>query len=222
MLRALRLSLTATIIGVAVTSAAPAQSPPPKPYFDISAPQLVNETNKVEVVEVFNYFCIHCAHFQPLVDQWRKKLDTTKVQFVYLPATFNPPFQLLAKAYYTAASMDVAEKTHQGVFDAIHVRNMPTTNFDQVADLYASLGVSRESFMKASESFLVATQTRRANDLITRYRVDSTPTMIVAGKYRVTMDSSGGPDKIFQVVDQLIAQELAQTGTSRQAPSKGK
>lgn len=221
MLQLLRLGMAATILAVASWTVS-AQEAASKPYFDVNPPLLVTETNKVEVVEVFNYFCVHCAHFQPLVDQWRKKLDTTKVQFVYLPATFNPPFTLLAKGYYTAASMGIAEKTHQGVFDAIHTRNMPTTNFDQVADVYASLGVSRDSFLKASESFIVATQTRRANDLITRYRVDSTPTLIVAGKYRVTMDSAGGPEKAFQVVDQLIAQELAQTGTSRQAPSKGK
>ena len=43
---------------------------------------------KVEVVEVFGYTCIHCAHFQPAVGAWQKK-QPSYVRFTPLPAAFG-------------------------------------------------------------------------------------------------------------------------------------
>src|SRR5690349_18677789 len=43
---------------------------------------------KVEVVEVFAYWCPHCAHFQPSVEAWARKLPAN-VRFDYVPAAFQ-------------------------------------------------------------------------------------------------------------------------------------
>ena len=49
----------------------------------------------------------------------------------------------------------------------------------------------------------------RAKQIIPRYGVDGTPSVIVAGKYRVTGGSAGGMEKVFDVVNFLIAKEIA-------------
>ena len=55
---------------------------------------------KVEIAEVFGYWCHHCNDFQPMVDAWKPRLPAG-VDFVYVPATFDPedPF---ARAYFAA------------------------------------------------------------------------------------------------------------------------
>ncbi|HYM35498.1 MAG TPA: thiol:disulfide interchange protein DsbA/DsbL [Steroidobacteraceae bacterium] len=214
-------SLLACVLGLVANSSA--QAPPEKQYVDVVPPKLLTTTDKVEVVEVFSYACIHCAHFQPLVDEWRKHIDAKKVEFTYLPSPYNPLYQLLARGYYTAASMGVAEKTHYEIFNAIHERGARIQSLDDLASVYAQLGVPRDKFLATANSFFVESQVRRALEMVVTYRADSTPSLIIAGKYRITADLAGGQENMLKVADQLIAKELAQSkSTSRQAPSNGK
>jgi thiol:disulfide interchange protein DsbA len=117
----------------------------------------------------------------------------------------------MARGYYAADSLGVSANTHHRVFKALFESGFKVNNLDTLADLYASLGVNRDSFLKAAQSFFVESQVRRADDLIRAYEIDGTPTVIVAGKYRVTGETAGGHDKVFAVVDQLIAKEKKST-----------
>ena len=191
------------------------------PYFNIDPPRQTIAGDKIEVAEVFSYACIHCFQFQTLIDAWRKRLPR-QVAFVYLPAPYNARDILLARGYLAAASLGIAEDSHSAIFDAIHVRHVKVQSIEDVAALYAAHGVTSEAFLERANSFLIATQLRNMLALMVAYRIDSTPTLIVAGKYRVTASSAGNPENMLKVADQLIAKEIAQTATSRQAPSKGK
>jgi thiol-disulfide isomerase/thioredoxin len=79
---------------------------------------------KIEVVEVFAYWCHVCNDFQPLVDAWSAKLPGD-VAFRYLPAAFDPNDRL-ARAYFAAEAMAVLPRTHNATFRAIHdLRSLP-------------------------------------------------------------------------------------------------
>jgi thiol:disulfide interchange protein DsbA len=200
-------------------------------YFMVNPPEKVSTTDKVEVVEIFSYACSHCAEFQNLVDIWRKKLDTNKVEFLYLPSPYKEVDILLARGYFAADLLGVVPQTHHGIFQAIHERGVRVRSTNDVVALYAQVGVPAEQFAKAINDFSVQTKVRRAYDLMLKYKTDSTPTLIVAGKYRITVASAGDPESMLKVADQLISQELTQkprpnaaqsTPTSRQAPNTGK
>src|SRR5579862_4961441 len=75
---------------------------------------------KVEVMEVFSYACPACNAFQPVMAGLKHALPAN-VQFVFLPAAFNtsedwPMFQ---RAYFAAQFLGVADRAHQGIFDAV-------------------------------------------------------------------------------------------------------
>jgi len=183
-------------------------------YLPITPPQPTTGAGKVEVVEVFSYGCIHCAQFQPYVDAWHKKADKNAVHFVYVPATFNNQYKVLARGFFAADSLKVVPATHQRVFNALFIDGKRVQTIEDLASIYASFGVKKEDFLKASKSFYVESQLKRADDLMRGYRIDGTPTVIVAGKYRVTAESAGGPDKVFSVVDRLVAQERQKVKTA--------
>jgi thiol:disulfide interchange protein DsbA len=61
--------------------------------------------------------------------------------------------------------------------------------------------------MNAAQSFSVETKMRQSLQALQYYGVDGTPTIIVAGKYRVTAESAGSADKMFDVVDFLVKKE---------------
>lgn len=142
---------------------------------------------KVEVVEVFNYVCPACASFQPLVDAWKPTLGPD-VKFSYVPAAFRDTWQPYVRAYYTADALGVADKTHDAVFNAIHVERTlqgerGVDSAQAIGALYAKHGVNGAEFASTMDSFAITAKVNRGAQFIQRNQVNSTPTMVVDGRY---------------------------------------
>lgn len=177
-------------------------------YFKVEPAQPTNTPGKVEVVEVFSYACIHCAHFEPIVAAWKKKMPA-QASFSYLPAIFNPSWETFARAFYAAEVLGILGKTHQPTFDAIFVQKKPMQDMDQIAAFLSGYGKSADEIKKAMNSFAVEMKINRAKKQVIAYQVDGTPSVIVAGKWRVTGGSAGSADNVFKVVDYLVGLEAA-------------
>ena len=186
-------------------------------YYRVASPaQLAPSSDgRVEVVEVFNYGCVHCFDFQPVLDAWSKTPEARKARLAYLPAGFNPLFAVFARGYLIAQELGVAEQTHHGVYDQVWKQHFTVQTIDGLADLYAKLGVNKGDFMKESNSFAIDAKSRQALQFLQRYGIDGTPTIVVAGKYRITGDSAGSPEKIFAVVNYLVDRELAHSASPK-------
>jgi protein dithiol oxidoreductase (disulfide-forming) len=187
--------------------AAPATWEAGKNYFAVDPPQPTATGDKVEVLEVFSYACPHCAHFQPTAEEIKKSLPAGAV-FVYMPAVFNPSWEPFARAYYTAESLGVLDKTHQELFDALHKDHQQLRTIDDLAGFYAQHGVDKAKFLATAGSFEVESKLQRASQIVKADGVDGTPSIIVNGKYRVTGVSAGGYPQMVQVVDFLVKKEL--------------
>lgn len=176
-----------------------------KNYFLVEPAQPASG-DTIEVVEVFSYACIHCAHFQPYADQLKAALPSY-AKFTYVPAIFNAQWEAFARAFYTAQSLNVLDKTHQKLFDAIHRDRRPFRSFDDIAAFYGENGVDVEKFKQASTSMVVESQLARSKDIVPKFGVDGTPTLIVNGKYRITGASAGGYPQLIELVQKLVKQE---------------
>ena len=178
-------------------------------YYPIQPAQAVSAPKgKVEVLEVFSYACIHCAHFQAKVDAW-KKTKPANASFVLLPAAWNPTWEMVARAYYASEALGILDKTHDAFFNAIFIDKVPFASLQDVANWYTKFGVTEQAFLDAANSFTTNTKIQRSKQMVPRYGVDGTPSIVVAGKYRVTGESAGGYDNVFDVVNFLVAKEAA-------------
>ncbi len=178
-------------------------------YFKVDPAQPTSTPGKVEVVEVFSYACIHCAHFEPIVAAWKKTMPK-EVSFSYMPAVFNnPSWEAFARSYYAAEVLGIVGKTHQPTFDAVFVERRPMQSIDQIAEFMSGFGKSADDIKKAMNSFGVEMKINRAKKQVIGYQVDGTPTIIVAGKWRVTGTSAGAIENVFKVVDYLVRLEAA-------------
>jgi thiol:disulfide interchange protein DsbA len=184
---------------------------PGRDYVDIAnGLPFAAQAGKVEVVEVFGYTCPHCAHFEPMLEAWKAK-QPADVNLVRVAAPFGGWWQPFAKGYYAAESLGLVEKTHAAMFNAIHVENAlpkpPSIATDkQVAGFYKQHGADPAAFEQRMNSPEVAQALHRAMAFIERSGVDSTPTMVVDGKYRVIGQS---PEDTLRIVDALVARERA-------------
>jgi len=220
-----RYGFIAAAIALLIVPFAASQAVTPAKYQEHDAyelivpPQPTADPNKVEVVEVFWYGCPHCFRFQPFIQRWLlTKPDY--INYVRLPAILNEGWAIHARAYYTAEALGVLEKTHEALFDAIHVKKQRLDTEAALADFYAQYGVDKEQFKKTFNSFAVSTKVARARELTRRYGIDGTPSIVVNGKYRTGpgMPGAGGNEHLMDVVDFLAAQEEAMMMTKKPAP----
>jgi len=176
-------------------------------YVTLPAPaHRLSNDGKVEVVEVFSYGCIHCAHFAPLVEQMRKQLPAG-VKFKLLPAAFNDQWVPFARAYYAAEKLGVVQATHLALFKAKFDDHYPLSTLDELADFYAAHGVKRDDFMRIAASDEVTQQIRKDAQLVQAWQVDGTPTIVVDGKYRTANVKT--LDELSAVTQWLAKRELA-------------
>lgn len=177
-------------------------------YFPIE-PAQPTRADKIEVIEVFGYPCSHCAHAAPAIARWRKTLPAD-VQFSLVPAVFGGVWEAYARAYYTAETMGVAERSHDRLFEVLHTERRPIRNMDDIAAFYGEYGVDKETFLATLTSFPVNAKIAEAARRVSAYGVEGTPTMVVAGKYRVlSPGGDDGFDRMLQVVDHLVERERA-------------
>lgn len=172
---------------------------------------------KIEVAEIFNYICPACYAFDPSLRNWKAK-QPADVRVVYVPAQFRPDFVPYAKAFFAAESLGIEEKSHQAVYEAIHQKHSIPAEGDKpddakVAAFYAQYGVSSEQFLNTMKSFAVSGQLNKAKQFMLRSQVESTPTLIVNGKYLVKGRTW---DDMLRITDHLVAQErAAQSGAAQ-------
>ena len=196
-------------------------------YFLIEPPQASSAApGKIEVTEVFSYACPACYHFYPVVDQLRSSLPpNAEVDFV--PAGFRPDedWPMFQRAYYAAQVLGIDKRTHDAMFDAVwktgelaiadprtNRLKVPPPSIQDAAAFYArAAGIKPEAFISAANSFGVDTKVRQADQIIKSYRVESTPTIVVNGKYRLDVQSAGGTAQLLELVKWLVAKESGGT-----------
>jgi thiol:disulfide interchange protein DsbA len=192
-------------------------------YFPVIPAQHTDvPAGKIEVAEIFSYACPFCAQINPLMQQLKKSLPSN-AQLVFVPASFNayedwPMFQ---RATCTAQTLGIFDRTHDAMFDAVwktgelaitdlktNTLKHPLPTIEDAARYYNHIsGIAVDKFLAASKSFAVDVAMRRADALRVAYHVDSTPTLIVNGKYRITGQSAGGMPQMIELAKWLVAKE---------------
>ncbi|HZV38599.1 MAG TPA: thiol:disulfide interchange protein DsbA/DsbL, partial [Pseudoxanthomonas sp.] len=132
------------------------------------------------------------------------------VKLTRVPAPFGGYWLPYARAYFAAERLGVVGRTHQAMFDALHVNGtLPIQNvsIDELAAFYAGYGVKPEIFSATIRSAEIDAQIKRTEDFLTRSDTDSTPALIVAGRYKVIGAKSY--DDLLRIADALVAMERA-------------
>jgi len=163
------------------------------------------------VVEVFWYGCPHCSVLEPYLASWEKK-KPDYVELVRVPVMWGAGHRAHAKLFYTLEALGRPD-LHKKVFAAIHQeRNMliggtePETLKAQLAFAQAN-GIDPKKFQDAFNSFGVASQLQRAEQLTQRYRVRGVPEIVINGKYTTDVSEAGGPAELIELIGDLAASE---------------
>ena len=161
---------------------------------------------KVEVVEVFWYACGHCYVLEPKIEAWERKGKPANVEVVRMPAVWNELLKTHARLFYTIEVLGKPELNAEA-FREINVRGNRLDTPEKIEAFFTSRGVSKTDFQKTFSGFAVESKLARAADLNKRYRIASTPTVVINGKYVTDVAMAGGEEKLFELINALAAKE---------------
>jgi thiol:disulfide interchange protein DsbA len=166
---------------------------------------------KVEVVEVFWYGCPHCNALEPYITSWLAN-KPEYIELVRVPVMWSPGHKTHAHLFYAIEALG-RHDLHQKVFDAIHQQkntllgNSEAESLQKMVEFLRTQGVSQKSFMDAWNSFSVASNLQRAEQLTQRYRVEGVPLVVINGKYTTDVGMAGGPSQLIELINDLAAGE---------------
>lgn len=175
-------------------------------YFRIDPPQPPPAASRAVITEVFSYCCSACNMFQPFMHDLEKRLPGG-VALDYLPASWNPAqnWPLMQRAWFAAKALGVHRRAHDALFAAIWesgelssidvftgraLRKLP--GIEDVARFYErATATPAAKFIETAGSPAVEAEMKRADELIKALRVESTPTLVVNGRYRIEPRHAG-------------------------------
>ena len=188
-----------------------------KHYKRVDQPRTV-DGDKVEVLEFFWYGCPHCYSFEPYLNKW-KQSKPDNVEFVRIPATFQPLWLLHARAYYALQMLGAIDSVHPKFFSEIHNNKNYLKTVDALTKFVEQYGVDRSEFVDAMNSFTVESKVRKAQKLVTDYDLRGVPSITVNGKYLVSASMAGGYDNMIKIMNYLIEKETASAAAASNGSS---
>lgn len=170
-----------------------------KDYTLLNPPQ-PTDNKKIEVLEFFFYGCSHCYHLHEPLTAW-EKTKPRDVVLTFVPTIFRDSMEPMARTMYALESMGQLDKLHDALYRAWNVDNIELFDEASIGDFVAKKGVDRTKFSAAYNSFSMQSRVARAKQMVRSYRINGTPTLVVAGKYVIT---GLQPDDTIRVLQEVI------------------
>lgn len=159
----------------------------------------------VEVAEVFMYRCPGCYALEPFLEAWvEKKPDY--VNFVRIPAPWDPIATLHARAFYTAQLLGKLEEMHSDFFTEFHEKHNLLDTEEKLVEFFGRYGVAEKDFKDVFNSFAIEAKVRRGQELIKLYQIGATPGLIINGQYKPNLNVVKDYPELFEVVNEKVAE----------------
>ena len=160
---------------------------------------------KIEVTELFWYGCPHCYALEPQLAAWVKALPKD-VKFKRVPGLPRPDWAPMAKAFYVMESLDLSEKLHSKLFDALHKQKafLPNDEKATIDWMAKESGLDRKKIETEFNSFSLNTKLNQAAQIFRASGATGVPSLIIDGKYITSVTMAGGSQQVFNVANYII------------------
>ncbi|MBV9891292.1 MAG: thiol:disulfide interchange protein DsbA/DsbL [Rhizobacter sp.] len=174
-----------------------------KDYTKVETPQPTNAPpGKVEVLEFFSYACPHCSAFEPSLEAWEKQAPP-EIALRRVPVPFLMNADNFIHTYYALETIGAVKDAQLKIFRGIHIEHQRLDTPENIAAYLGKNGVDSAKFLAAFKSFSVATSASKAKKMVADYKVESVPTLVVAGRWMTSPSTAGSQERALQVVEQL-------------------
>ena len=161
--------------------------------------------NKIEVVEIFAYNCFHCQHFEPLVEDFAKKLDPNKVVLRKIHVYWGPIFMNLVRLNIAVQESHLGNQADPLIFDAIIRQHLQLNNEKTLLNwLNKQTTFDGKKVATIFNKPTIKKQAEKEAQLSSVFGIDATPTFIVDGRYQLILDSLHDENDLQKSLNSLI------------------
>lgn len=163
-------------------------------------PQLTKD--KIEVLEFFAYTCIHCKNLEQELSPKVQNLPTDSY-FRPVHVVWDDGYTNLARISAAVSASGTKKEANPAIFSAIFDKNVDLRNPTVFKTWINTQGAWGKKLLDAYNSPTNVAEGQAMERMTLEYNIDSTPQVIVGGKYRIK--SSGNYAQDMQILDKLIA-----------------
>jgi protein dithiol oxidoreductase (disulfide-forming) len=165
--------------------------------------QPLADPRRIEVVEFFYYGCRWCNELQPYLEAWLKR-KPADVDFRYQPAIRRTQWIVLTKAFFALQALGELPRLHSRVYRAYHRESINLEDEAVLSGWLLKQGIQLKPFeelMRAPETIAKVEAARLDTNT---YQIESTPSLVVDGRYLTSSGMAGGIVQVMQVLEDLI------------------
>lgn len=159
--------------------------------------------------------CGFCRMAHAPMAKWGKSLPSG-LRFEATPVvTRDPAHSMAASAYYAAVKVapDRADAFMEEVYAALQDRRQSANDPRTYAEAARTLGIDMKRFVAAAGSNETREKVVLAARLLARYRIDTTPSMTVGGRYVVNTETTQGINaNLIDLLNAVTSKYLQETG----------
>ena len=165
--------------------------------------QKLSDTERIEVAYFFYYGCSWCYQFESFITEWLKN-KPTDVSFRRVPALRSSKWITLTRAFYAYEALDLLPRLHAKTFQAFHRDEINLQSESALFDWVEKQGVDRKRFEEVFRSEAVTERMMNSRALTDAFRIESTPSVAVDGRYLTSSGMTGGVAELMTTVEELI------------------
>lgn len=165
----------------------------------------IQDKDKIEVVEFFNYGCPYCYMMEPELSAWlADKPANVVVTKIAIPR--KGKWVEYARLFYALEMISPAEQQRVSplIYSAIHQKKLNFADEQQIFAWAEKNGVNRSLLEQYYQSQAVTDKLLLAAELAKRYQLKYVPSIYVDNKYQLILDSSnrykGTKDKLNELI----------------------
>lgn len=178
-------------------------------------PQL--QKDKVEVLEFFAYSCIHCKNLDPILLSHTKKFASDTYFRAEHVVWDEGAYLNLARLAAAVNETGTKYQANPAIFSAIFDQKVNLGDAKTTAEWLASqTSFDGKKVLNAYNSFSNQAQAKQMADYTTEYQIQSTPTVIVGGKYKVIFNQ--GFANGMKTIDELVQKVREEKGMKAPKP----
>ena len=180
----------------------------PEPGVNFKQTKTAIETNsgdKIEVIELFWYGCIHCYTMDPYLDKWADNLPKDVI-FKRMPAIPRKDWVPMAKAYYALESLGLENTLHEKLFNAIHKEKVlnPSDTNGAINWIAINGKLDKDKVKAAFNSFSMKAKLSRSYKIFKDAGATGVPTIIIDGNYFTSSTMAGGEKNAIEIMNFII------------------
>ncbi len=162
-------------------------------YKQLPGAEFYYDGEKVDVLEFMSFYCGHCYMFEreiPVI----KKAFPGKIRWKALPIFWGQMSPKPSEAYLLAVDAGKGEEMKRELFKAYFEEKRDITKIETIEEIGKKIGLGSEFIQKLREG-AKKQEVEQALDLMKKYRVHETPTLIIAGNIMTS------PDMVNEKID---------------------